>query len=65
MPDASYTAAHNWRMRAAETRAFADEMKDAEPKAMMLRIAADYERLADWNEKNSTPFWQKTSCQSE
>jgi len=38
-------------MRAAETLALADEMKEAEPKAIMLRIVADYEKLADWAEK--------------
>jgi hypothetical protein len=25
----------------------------------MLRIAADYEELADWAEKNSIPWWDK------
>jgi len=39
-------------MRAAETRALADEMKEAEPKAIMLRIAADYEKLAEWADKS-------------
>ena len=39
-------------MRAAETLARADEMKEAEPKAILLRIAADYERVAEWAEKN-------------
>jgi len=33
-------------MRAAETRARADEMKEAEPKAII--------RLAEWGEKHST-----------
>ena len=46
-------------MRAAETLALADEMREAEPKAIMLRIAADYERLAEWAEKNSIPWWEK------
>jgi hypothetical protein len=46
-------------MRAAETLALADEMKEAEPKAIMLRIAADYEKLAEWAEKNSVPWWDK------
>ena len=44
-------------MRAEEVRAHANEMKEAEPKAIMLRIAADYEKLAEWAEKNSIPFW--------
>jgi hypothetical protein len=46
-------------MRAEETRALAEEMKEAEPKAIMFRIAADYERLAEWAEKNSIPWWDK------
>jgi hypothetical protein len=41
-----------WRMRAAETRALVDEMKEPEPRATMLRIADDYDRLAEWAEKN-------------
>ena len=54
-----YGAAHTWRMRAAENRAQADETKAIEPKAIMLRIADDYEKLAEWAEKNSIPWWDK------
>jgi len=41
--DASWQNARVWRMRAAEIHAIADEMKEIEPKAIMLRIADDYE----------------------
>jgi hypothetical protein len=58
-PSSWYGAARNWRMRAEETRALADELKEAEPKAIMLRIAADYDRLAKWAEENSVPWWDK------
>jgi hypothetical protein len=48
-------------MRSAETRALADEFEGTEAKEITLRIAADYERLAEWVEKNSTPWWYKKS----
>ena len=56
-PSSWYGLARDCRMRAAEARARADEIKETEPKAIMLRIAADYEKLAQWAEKNLTPFW--------
>ena len=46
-------------MRAVQIRAIADEMKERQPKAMMLRIANEYDRLAEWAEKNSISWWDK------
>lgn len=47
--------ARNMRMRAEEIRTLAEDMSDNEPKAIMNRIAADYERLVEWAEKSSAP----------
>jgi hypothetical protein len=47
--------ARNMRMRAEEIRTLAEEMHDDEPKRIMLRIAADYEKLVEWAEKGSEP----------
>ena len=57
--DASWQNARKWRMRAVQSRAFADDMIDVEAKAIMLRIADDYARLADWAEKNSVSWWDQ------
>ena len=47
-----------WQTRAAEMRAIAENMKDAETRAIMLRLAADYEKLAEkaahWTDGIST-----------
>ncbi len=43
----------HWRHRAEEMRVLAEAMQAAEPQKIMLRIAADYERLADHAERRA------------
>jgi hypothetical protein len=43
----------HWRSRAEEARSIADHLSDPESKRTMLRIAADYERLADHAEQRA------------
>jgi len=39
--------AKHWRDRAAEMRVLSDEMKDFEAQTLMLKLANDYDTLAD------------------
>jgi hypothetical protein len=43
----------HWRHRAAEARATAESLTDPEAKQQMLKVAADYEKLAERAEERS------------
>jgi hypothetical protein len=48
-----YDAKH-WRDRAAEMRVLSDEIKDPQAQRMMLKLANDYDKLADQAEDRAT-----------
>jgi hypothetical protein len=43
----------HWRQRAEEARSIAEQLPDPESRGAMLRIAEDYERLADHAERRA------------
>ena len=43
----------HWRQRAEELRVIAEATKDADARATLLRIVADYERLAERAERRN------------
>lgn len=51
MPRSPAGEATHYRRRAEELRRLADGMADADSRAELLRIAADYDRLADAAER--------------
>jgi hypothetical protein len=46
-PDYLFKTQTHWGMRAEKMRTLAEEADDSTVRAMMLRIAADYDRLAE------------------
>ena len=52
MTAATWLDARMWRLRAVEIRALADDMNEIEPKAIMLKIADDFDQLAKCAEKD-------------
>ena len=52
---ASLSVRDTWQMPGEEMRALAEDANDPTVRAMMLRMAADYERLAKWAEEEGKP----------
>ena len=53
MPGSFINDPRHWRGRAEEARTLAEQMSDETSKQMMLRIADDYDRLAERAEQGA------------
>jgi hypothetical protein len=61
MPTPSlYEDSNHWRERAKQMRIVANGVRDAQAKAIMLRIAADYENLAARADRAAPDFEIRT-----
>jgi hypothetical protein len=47
VPSGNVADPKHWYARAAEMRTLADEIRDVEARAMMFRLANDYDKLGD------------------
>jgi hypothetical protein len=54
-PSYPFENAIHWRMRAEKMRTLAEEANDPTVRAMMLRIAADYDLLAESADDRAAP----------
>ena len=57
MPD----EVRHWRKRSEEMRVLSEDVKDAKAKAIMLRIAEDYGRLAEYAENRKGVHLRRSS----
>jgi hypothetical protein len=60
MPASFINDPAHWRQRAEEARAVAEQMNEPQSKEAMLRIAKDYEHLAERAEQRAKGSGQST-----
>jgi hypothetical protein len=60
MPASFINDPGHWRQRAEEARSIAEQMNDPQSKEAMLRIARDYEHLAERAERRAKGSGQST-----
>ena len=63
MPTSFINDPAHWRQRAEEARTIAEQMSDLNSKDAMLRIATDYERLAERAEQRGKGSGQATQTE--